>query len=104
MKLSSVACGFSPVKIDYSDYPKSFISRINEVYFFFHKISIASSFFKTFIVECCNRLFHCNQTCYCVGMVSVTSTSHYQSPSKVDPLCRAEVDSTELADVRTDWR
>ena len=32
--ISSVACGFSPVKIDYSDYPKSFISRINEVYFF----------------------------------------------------------------------
>ena len=34
VKISSVACGFSPVKIDYSDYPKSFISRINEVYSF----------------------------------------------------------------------
>ena len=34
VKISSVACGFSPVKIDYSDYPKSCISRINEVYFF----------------------------------------------------------------------
>ena len=35
VKISSVACGFSPqaVKIDCSDYPKSFISRINEVYF-----------------------------------------------------------------------
>ena len=33
----------------------------------------------TFIVECCNRFFHCNQTCYCVGMVSVTSASCYQS-------------------------
>ena len=36
MKVSSVACGFSPVEIDYSDYPKIFISRLNEVYFF-HK-------------------------------------------------------------------
>ena len=34
VKISSVACGFSLVKIDYSDYPKSFISRINEVDFF----------------------------------------------------------------------
>ena len=34
VKISSVACGFSPVKIYYSDYPKSFISRINDVYFF----------------------------------------------------------------------
>ena len=57
----------------------------------------------TFIVECCNRLFRCNQTCYCVGMVSVTLASHYQIPSKVDLLCTAEVDSTELADVRADW-
>ena len=32
-KISSVACGFSPIKIDYSDYPKSLISRINEVFF-----------------------------------------------------------------------
>ena len=31
VKISSVACGLSPVKIDYSDYPKSFVSRINEV-------------------------------------------------------------------------
>ena len=34
-KISSVACGFSFIKIDYSDYPKSLISRINEVYVFF---------------------------------------------------------------------
>ena len=31
-KISSVACGFSSIKIDYSDYPKNLISRINEVY------------------------------------------------------------------------
>ena len=36
---SSVACGFSSIKIDYSDYPKSLIRRINEVYVFFNKIS-----------------------------------------------------------------
>ena len=30
--------GFSSIKIDYSDYPKSLISRINEVYVFFNKI------------------------------------------------------------------
>ena len=33
-KISSVACGFSSIKIDYSDYPKSLISSINEVYVF----------------------------------------------------------------------
>ena len=35
-KISSVACGFSPTKIHFSDYPKSSISRINEVYVFFN--------------------------------------------------------------------
>ena len=30
-KTSSVACGFSPIRIHFSDYPKSLISRINEV-------------------------------------------------------------------------
>ena len=33
-KISSVACGFSSIKIDYSDYLKSLISRINEVFVF----------------------------------------------------------------------
>ena len=28
-------------------------------------------------MECCNRLFCCNQTCYCIGMASVTSSSRY---------------------------
>ena len=31
MEISSVACGFSSIKIDYSDCSKSLISRINEV-------------------------------------------------------------------------
>ena len=34
-KISFVACGFSTVKIHFSDYLKSLISRINEVYVFF---------------------------------------------------------------------
>ena len=36
-KISSVACGFSSIKIDYSNYLKSVISRINEVHVFFQK-------------------------------------------------------------------
>ena len=39
-KISSVACGFSSIKLDYYDYQKSLISRINEVYVFFNKISL----------------------------------------------------------------
>ena len=39
-KISSVACGFSSINIDHSNYPKSLISRINEVYVFFNKISL----------------------------------------------------------------
>ena len=39
-KISSVACGFSSIKIDYSDYPKILISRIKEVYIFFNKTSL----------------------------------------------------------------
>ena len=31
-EFSSVALQFSPMQIDYSDYPKRFIDRINEVY------------------------------------------------------------------------
>ena len=40
MKISSIGCGFNSIKIDYSDYPKSLISRINEDYVFFNKISL----------------------------------------------------------------
>ena len=34
-KISSVACGFSSIKIDYYYYQKSLISRLNEVHAFF---------------------------------------------------------------------
>ena len=67
-KIRSVACGFNSIKIEYSDYPKSLISRINEVYVFFNKISTI----KPFVL-----LFCCNHTCYCVNMVPVTSASRY---------------------------
>ena len=33
-KISSVECGFSPIKINFSDYPKCLMSRLNEVYVF----------------------------------------------------------------------
>ena len=53
MKISSVVCGFSPVKINYSDYLKSFTSRINEVCFFAIKYHYTCGiFFMMFIVEC----------------------------------------------------
>ena len=49
-KINSVACGFSPIKIHFSDYPKSKISRINEVYVFsikyhYSNISLNNNFF-----------------------------------------------------------
>ena len=40
MEIIFVACGFSSIKMDYSDYLKSLISRVNEVYVFFNKISL----------------------------------------------------------------
>ena len=55
-----------------------------------------------FIVECCNHLFSCNHTCHCVGMVSVTSASHYQSrPSMyiLDPIPRNGPSQFRLYDV-----
>ena len=67
-KISSVACGFSPKKSVFLIAKKKLISRINEVYVFICSINFI-----------CNRLICCKHTCYCVGMVSVTSASRYQS-------------------------
>ena len=77
IKNSTVACGSSSIKIDYSDYPKSLISRINDVFVFF---SIKSRYSNILLKKhklhlIC--LFCCNHTCYCVNMVSVMSASHY---------------------------
>ena len=55
MEISSVACGFSSIQIYHSDYPKSLISRINEVYLFFIKISLntfAAKHLKKPIPQC----------------------------------------------------
>ena len=75
-KISYVTSEFSFNNIDYSDYPKSLISRINEVYVFFNKISVSQYFIKKHKLHL-NCLFCCNDTCYCVNMVSVTSASRY---------------------------
>ena len=73
-KNSSVACGFSSFKIYYSDYPKSLISRINEVkYVFSIKYCYRNILLKKKHKLHLSRLFCCNHTCYCVYMVSVTS-------------------------------
>ena len=40
MEISSVACGFSSIKIDYSDNPKCLVIRLNEGFVFFTKISL----------------------------------------------------------------
>ena len=53
MKISSVACGFSPVKINYSDYPKSLISRINEVYVFSIKYRLRNILLKKIHLAVC---------------------------------------------------
>ena len=34
-EISFVACEINSIKVDFSDYPNSLISRINEVYVFF---------------------------------------------------------------------
>ena len=101
-QINSVACGFSLSKSFFSDYPKSLISRINEVYVFFN---IAIFYWKNinFIYNC---LFCCNHTCYCIGMVSVTSASsyvtsasRYQSRSSMYIRGLFPRNSTELAEV-----
>ena len=71
-KIRSVPCGLSPLKIHFSDYPKSLFSRINEDYVFFNKISLWQYFIEKNIIFIYYRLFCCNLTCYCVGIVSVT--------------------------------
>ena len=52
----------STIKIDYSDYPKSLISRLNEVYVFFNKISPKQYFivktYTSFITICFAEITH----------------------------------------------
>ena len=84
-KIRSVACGFSSIKIDYYDYPKSLISRINEFYVFSIKYRYNDILLKQHKLHL-SRLFCCNHTCYCVNMVSVTAVSRYiTSASRYHP-------------------
>ena len=76
-KISSVACRFSSIKIFFSDYPKSLISRMNIVYVFLNKVSLLKYFIEKNIKFIYNRLFCCNHTCYGVGMVYMTPASPY---------------------------
>ena len=69
-------CGFSSINIVYSDYPKSLISRINEVYFISRKYRYNDILLKKHKLHL-SRLFCCDHTCYCVNMASVTSASFY---------------------------
>ena len=92
-KNSYVALGFSSIKINYFEYPKRFINRINEGYDFSIKYRYSDILLEkhNFI---CKRLIYCNHTFYWVGMVSVTSASRYewqQHIIKVDPRYTSEV-------------
>ena len=55
-KISSVACGFSSIKMHFPYYLKSLISRVSEVYVFFNKISLQQYFIEkkhtSFITVC----------------------------------------------------
>ena len=68
---------FSSFKIDYTDYQKSLICRINEVYVISIKYRYCDILLKKNINFIYNRLFCCNHTCDCVNMVPVTSSSRY---------------------------
>ena len=72
-KISSAACGFSLIKTHYSDYPKGFINRINEVYVFF-PLKYRYNDLKTPKLI---AVFIVDVSLYC--MVSVTLASRYQS-------------------------
>ena len=77
-KISTVACWVSPIKIHFSDYPKSLISRIKEVIILLNNIDRYFIEKKpTHINFIYNRLFCCNYTCHCADMVSVTPASRY---------------------------
>ena len=74
MKISSVACGLITIKMDYSVYPKSFISRINEDYVFFYSdilLKKNQTLYTSFIAVC-----FAAHMCYCVNILSVTPALH----------------------------
>ena len=72
-----MACGSSPIKINYFDYPNHFINRINKYYDFSLKYRYHGDVLLKKHNSISKHLFCCNQTCYYAGMVSVTSASRY---------------------------
>ena len=70
---SSVAYGLSSIKIDYFDYPKSLISRINDVYVYSDILLKKHKLHSDILLKKhklhLSHLFYCNHTCYCVNMV-----------------------------------
>ena len=68
--------GSARLQINYSDYPKSFISSINEFNVFSIKYRYSDILLKKHKLNL-SRLFCCNRTCYCVSMVYLMSASRY---------------------------
>ena len=69
------------MKIYFTNYPKMLISRKKKFLFF-----IEIFYLKKTINFIYNSSFCCSHTCYCVGMVSVTSASRYvTSASRYHP-------------------
>ena len=69
-KISSVACGFNHIQINFSDNPKNLISSINEVYVFRNKISLLRYLIEKYTNFIYNRLLCCNHACSsCVNPV-----------------------------------
>ena len=67
-KSKTVAFGFSPITIHYSEYPKRFINRINEVYVCSIKYHYSDILLKHINFICSNvykRLFRCNHLLFC---------------------------------------
>ena len=73
-KISSVACGFSIVKIHFSDYLKSLISRINEVYVFFNEISYSDILLKK------HKLYDTANKLYKAALLTRCYVQHFLSP------------------------
>ena len=63
-KISTVACEFRTIKIDYSDYPKRFIDRINEVYVFSIKYRYSDILSRTHTLHLYSILWNVVTICF----------------------------------------
>ena len=88
-KISLIACGFSSIAIDYSDYLKRLISRKMMLMYFSLKYRFSGISLKRHQLHY-NCFFCCDHTCYCGNMISVTSASFYlTSASRYLPRCQS---------------